>query len=393
MIGAAEFTSPRVGLPLEDIRPLARGYMAAVLSRLRRAANPATGGNADAPDLSAPSIAEAETAWSPEIGAAFAAVRRGRREHAVLQAALGLAAHGPRRSWRLNLPEPTPVSFAGHRLVAQGLVSCRGDGDNVVIGLVAEGQAVELPFQRTGQGWRLDASTRALAGAPAFLSCPGFEDRYVLAAANVEDDAGDELPPWPPGPCVGAAPGAAAAQTSRALELIKSLGEHYREWLAPMFRGVVASHRKVSTLNRSASCPEQPGVIHVAFPVDHEQLAEMLVHEVSHQYFFLIGYASPLTSTEDENLYYSSLKKLPRRIDRILLALHATANMAVFWTDLIETHGATPARLHFQSMALDHTRRLGAIVDRSPGLTPAGRRMWEIQSTLLRDRGLAFRDA
>jgi HEXXH motif-containing protein len=55
---------------------------------------------------------------------------------------------------------------------------------------------------------------------------------------------------------------------------------------------------------------------------------EGVVHECSHQYFYMARMLTALRRDPDDNaLYYSSIVSRHRTIDRILLAYHATANI------------------------------------------------------------------
>jgi len=68
-------------------------------------------------------------------------------------------------------------------------------------------------------------------------------------------------------------------------------------------------------------------------------LAETLVHEASHQYFYLLSRLEPVDDGTDKNLYYSPFAGTERSLDRILLAYHACGNILLLYR-LCQQNGA-----------------------------------------------------
>jgi len=60
-------------------------------------------------------------------------------------------------------------------------------------------------------------------------------------------------------------------------------------------------------------------------------VAEMLVHEACHQYFYLVRRLGPVHDLADTQLYYSPAVDRERRLDRIVMAYHAFANVLCFY--------------------------------------------------------------
>ena len=99
----------------------------------------------------------------------------------------------------------------------------------------------------------------------------------------------------------------------------------------------------------------------------------MLVHEISHQYYSLLTRLGPVDDGSDQNLYYSPFPRANRKMNRILLAYHAFANVLIFYydgykRDLIQkaTYSAVVAR-HGSDLAT-----LKSHLDASNGLTEIG---------------------
>ena len=60
-------------------------------------------------------------------------------------------------------------------------------------------------------------------------------------------------------------------------------------------------------------------------------IAEVLVHECAHQYFYLLAYVGPYDDGSDERLYWSPPLRRNRPLSRILMAYHALANVRLFY--------------------------------------------------------------
>jgi HEXXH motif-containing protein len=89
-------------------------------------------------------------------------------------------------------------------------------------------------------------------------------------------------------------------------------------------------------LYRSGSDAEALGMIALSVPAPAIMVAELFVHECAHQYFHLACEFGPVDDGSDRQLYWSPLKHEPRPIDRLLIAHHALANIAAFYSSVIE---------------------------------------------------------
>jgi HEXXH motif-containing protein len=63
-------------------------------------------------------------------------------------------------------------------------------------------------------------------------------------------------------------------------------------------------------------------------------MSEMLVHESSHQYFNLLALLDNSVQANHVTEYYSPFPRRMRNLDRILIAYHAFANVAVLYEEL-----------------------------------------------------------
>ena len=80
----------------------------------------------------------------------------------------------------------------------------------------------------------------------------------------------------------------------------------------------------------SSSFELHPGVVALSHASPAIALADALVHEASHQHFYILGQLGPVHDGSDIQLYYSPARGADRPIDKILLAYHAFGNVLLF---------------------------------------------------------------
>lgn len=138
----------------------------------------------------------------------------------------------------------------------------------------------------------------------------------------------------------------------RAYEIASSMlasVPRYEEWVSRVVRRVVPLVFNGQTLI-SGSNARFSGVISVSNSPDPAALAETLVHEASHQYFYILSYLGPVDDGTDENLYYSPVRQQERPISAILVAYHAFANV-LLWSDECLEHGSSGEEYHRKNIA------------------------------------------
>jgi HEXXH motif-containing protein len=402
--------SPAVSLIKDSCTPLAyednaclamfaEAFVKGVMKRLARcvAADPAAHALfALCNEMAGSAMLRNARAWQPELGACLDRMKRQQPLEAAVQALFAMHALRVPGVWSLAPPGTMRASMGGHIFDLAGQVQVQGDGERLQLRR-SDIACAPLVFAYDGARWRL-AAPAAQAWrhvAPSSIDYRGFESCYVQAWSLPDSHrAGDDLlVDWPPQPAdaIGAQLASQAAhQLGDALALLEQAGPRYLPWLRPVMRGIAACPVYAPGLRVSASFPNHFGVISAAFPLTTAYLAEILVHEFSHQYYLLLEAVMPLVKKEVQpQLYYSSFKMKQRPLGKILLTYHATANMALFWHDLHANGGAgNPLYRAELENLLHHTDSLGAIIASSNGLTEAGEAMFETQRELLGERDL-----
>lgn len=331
--------------------------------------------------------------WQPEIGAVTQRLKENDVCAAVVMALFAMHALRVGGAWQVRLPRPTWASVGGHIFELAGLVTVAASADKIEIAREgAENGPLALAWSENG--WRLDTSSPHPAwqySPPSFVDFDGFRDVYAHAWAEPENAGPDLIVNWPIPRMPAAQRGIAdigAKNIAQGLAVLEKAGPQYLRWVRPLFRGVAATPLTYDDMRQSGSYTAHPGVFNCGFPGGPESVAEVIVHEVSHQNFLLLSAVFPLARDHEDEKFFSSLKGKERPLTRVLLAYHAAANMALFWHDLSRHMTLDDYYLAEQDEMNKHADSLAAELARARGLTEAGELLFRAQDELLKERGL-----
>ncbi|MFG3258428.1 aKG-HExxH-type peptide beta-hydroxylase [Streptomyces sp. NPDC048172] len=148
-----------------------------------------------------------------------------------------------------------------------------------------------------------------------------------------------------------------------AVDLLRTRAPRYARWVLRVLRSLVPCDSGASR-TRSSSWREAPGTVLVSVSPDPAEVAEMLVHEACHQYFYLARRLGDVTDPADTRQYHSPAVGRSRPLDKVLLAFHAFGNVRLLHEEL-----GTPGVL--DRMRRD-TETLAAPLRGNPSVTPLG---------------------
>jgi len=216
---------------------------------------------------------------------------------------------------------------------------------------------------------------RAGAKGPAAVPVPSFgsgERRLVLLPRSAALDSGlfhdvdfadAALETFSP---------ALIETLTRALDLLEEHLPHYFDWVVRIIRRVAVLHFERNVLH-SGNHEHQYGTIHISDNSRVLSLAEMLIHEASHQYFELLNKLGPTVDPAHTELYYSPVKQCDRPLHKILLAYHAFANVMLFYRGVAECGLADSSSAKFQIVLNDELRQLEQPLLDNDAILPIGR--------------------
>lgn len=328
-----------------------------------------------------PRAATFDTVWDLSFGELYASLFSENEEDSVRAAAavtLRLNEFGNEGDWQLQLPNSTRFCFDRWLLPPSDSIQVSAAAKTVSIRTRSADVWQQSTFQRTADGWNtVNAQalpsltfqgTRLTVLTGESLS-RASQDRLLSAEAygvsHKSVDTETEL----------------LVHTSKAaLELIAEFADIYVPWVNQVVRNLVPLPERPGTQN-SASGNFSPGVIAVSNQQSRCVLAEMLVHEATHHYLYMLKRLGPIDDGSDETLYFSPFRNMGRPILYIVFAYHAFGNLLLFFRMLRER--GLPAdepgsNIDEQIQKLEpQLKTLEAALQTTTALTPLGRALWE----------------
>lgn len=279
--------------------------------------------------------------------------------------ALAMQAAGMPGAFASRFQEPARLRFDRFFLPTARELSARCDGSRLLIELDGGRRGL---FHRNGS-WQPE---HPIAGADELRQVPiaGTADGPVTFVSDeVLGDERQEGIPYPVAPATDEV----AAAWAAAFDLIGRCSPSYLAWIGRGLREIVPVAVPDGAMI-SGSHTQRWGEIYMTDQLAPLKLAEMLVHECSHQHYFFGGFLARVEDGSDPTLYYSPLKKTGRPLDKILLAYHAFANVILFYRECREQGVETGME---EGAILPELEQLAAPLRQTTGLTELGRAFWE----------------
>jgi hypothetical protein len=235
--------------------------------------------------------------------------------------AVHLCSNGVRGTWQAKFAEPRRVRW-GNLLFPPSLeVRVSGEHNSFAVALVdAVGQLLDLDLRRTPQGWQARDSQR-------IPNC--ILDQHELCL--IAEDGLDCIDLLEPDGELSRLPSSEILDVCRqTCDLMRRYAPPYLPWVDKVLRHLIPLDGGDGRL-RSCSHSDFPGTVEISFPSTCISIAEMLVHEASHQYFHIARRLEAVHDGSDDRLFHSPVKGIGRPIDAILLAFHAFGNVVLFY--------------------------------------------------------------
>jgi hypothetical protein len=311
-----------------------------------------------------------ETTWDLCFGRVFRALETEEVDAtgALAEAAFRLTSRGVPGSYSAALGKDRRLVYDREWLLPRACeLSVESDGDRVLVeGKSGDGRVFDAAFDRDGDSWIAHGAEQLLRAGKrrpiTLFSSDGVPDDMI-----VEDDFHSifEFPPVTP---------EIAAAFSSALALIEHHAPSYFTWVDRVLRGVLACRCHASR-TRSSSWMHAPGIILVSCSDNPIELAEMLVHECSHQHYYLVSRIGPVVNgAGDSREYYSPAVQRMRPLGKLLVGYHAFANVLLFYRTLLENGLAGNAYcVSLEARLTSEVEELEAPLRDNPVLTDIGR--------------------
>lgn len=318
---------------------------------------------------------EHDTVFNHVWNLAFGEVKRSlmlrdQSDHVRAAAALALQLQycGYLGTWECQLPSPTRLRWGHWLLPSADWISVTDDEQEIFARLRYKGLEKRTTFRWSEGKWKVEGAEE--------LPQVDTERRYItlLLPSALEDSAFDGVRP---DVARNLAPLELQAACDAALQVLSNYAPIYLPWVERVIRGIVPL-RTENDLFKSGSNDYRPGVIGLSFPSPALVLAELLVHESAHQYFYLLSRVGSVDDGSDPTLYYSPIKQTGRPIQYILLAYHAFANVLLFYR-LCREGGIADSEYcrRKEERLFPQLKQLETSLRTTQALTPLGLALWK----------------
>lgn len=247
-------------------------------------------------------------------------------------AALGsrLCATGMAAQFEISLDRRSRHLFASWLLPSASKLRFESDGADVSITLSGGSADGTLRFHRHGEAW--DLASHDVDAALSPLPLPHVERK----GGRVQLLQRDALFPLAMGDIESMVPEVVdddvCASIQEAYSILRDHAPIYADWVGRFSRRVVPL-RTPPGLMMSSSSIYRPGTITMSHNAHPFGMAEILVHENTHEHLHLASACGPLDDGSDTNLYYSPIRKIDRPLSAVLVAYHAVGNIALFYRE------------------------------------------------------------
>jgi hypothetical protein len=267
--------------------------------------------------------AGAERCWMPELGIALELARQGGRSarDSWAQLALCNTMLGNPLDVAMDISAGTCLQFAGLRLPRAETLKISSDG---VDALILAGER-EFKFRRIGHRWEHDSSPTLLRKYAPGTDVVVTGGNCLDAAVAPPDDIPIESDMFP----------AAVTNIAEAFSIVEHVAPEYTLWTRQLIRQVHVLGDRVGTtkIRVGRSSPHRPGHISTTAQQTVIAQAETLIHESSHQHFYMLKLTHRVSKeTVQQATFISPLNGKMRDISRYLLAYHVVANIMVFYS-------------------------------------------------------------
>jgi HEXXH motif-containing protein len=311
--------------------------------------------------------------WSLPFGRLQLAMKGGNLNFIDLavRVAMRITEGGHRGNWRATGPQLRGLRLGPYLLPDTKQIEVEQTAAGVRVRIQTVDDA-ELEGRRAA-----DAHSWKLSGAKRLRTIGGRNPIFLLpngplSAAPNDSQGFEGVTPWP------TIDNKMVAVFRDGLGVIISHAEAYRLWVERVLHGIVASKVEDSLRVESGSGENAPGTIHVSYPIGRMDIAEILVHECAHQYFYLLERVGDLEDGTDKKLYWSPPIRRHRPLSRILMAYHALANVLLFYESCEASHADDGGYVRSNRKDMERAvAELDAPLQGNRALTSLGRCLYE----------------
>jgi hypothetical protein len=316
-----------------------------------------------------------QTAWDLSFGRAHLALKEGKLDpvEAAVRVGLRIANCGQSGAWKASI-SPMCVQLDdrfAEEVTSVEVISEHGGACGIWLRL-ASGHDLIWRRDRFGEPWSGDGGRLESVGVnrPIYLL-----PQNALPAENHGGEIFKECQP------VSEITADIVQSFQDGFNVLARNAPQYIPWVERVLNGIVVASRQAEYRLVSGSWEDVPSFMHISSPHSGIDIAEILVHECAHQYFYMLQRVGHLDDSRDKQLYWSPPIRKNRPISRILMAYHALANVQLLYRAVLEDEKNDRVDIEYVRInepdLQSALRALDEPLRGNPALTPLGRGLYE----------------
>ena len=314
-----------------------------------------------------------DTVWDPAFAQVRLAVLQSNSSALAARAAalaLRLCEKGCTGEWEAEFAEPIRLQFGRWILPTARWIKVSSTATTVFIDTKGGARNRMVRFQKELRTWKGYGAEELPVAA---------DGRYIVATAS----AVSTFPLEAVSPVKQSKVHLAKVRLGLAITLLARYAPVYVPWLRRVLRRIIPVESEVGRL-QSGSDQDHPGTIYLSTSCPIAAIAEMLVHEASHQYYFILRHYGAFDDGSGE-LHFSPIKGCKRPIDKILLAYHAFANVLLLYRSCLKKKIRDGGYCReSEPVLVRQLRELEKALATTKALTPLGQTLWRPLAERLR---------
>lgn len=318
-------------------------------------------------------------AWDSAFGRAHLALRERRHDaagalDAAVRVGLRLAASGQPGRWSAQMA-PTAIQLDDR--IIDGVEQIEVHVDEVSWDAGCR-LCLRLADGRTLL-WRRDGNHWAGEGGSVLASVGRTRPIYLLPrqALPADERGGEIFRECQP---VDSVSPSMARAFEDGMTVLQQNVPDYLPWVERVLNGIVVCPVQAEYRLVSGSWEDVPGFVHMSSPHGGIDIAEILVHECAHQYFYMLQRVGAVDDASDSELYWSPPIRKKRPLSRILMAYHALANVQLLYQAVRSNTANHPHDIRYVEINEPDLqaaiRALDAPLRDNPALTALGRGLY-----------------
>ena len=234
--------------------------------------------------------------------------------------AMHLGARGVPGSWRVEPDGQLRLRWDNWLLPAAERIAVETDGERAHIRYSGSAGSGTVSLAVVDGRWRADGAAKMTSVARHGIAFDVLT-RDALAMRDYEELLGRTLT---------TVDARMMDVFSAALDIVAAHTPQYLRWIARTVHQLFLIAPRPGKVE-SGSVEHYLGLVHLTEHPEPLPVAELLVHEATHQYMNVIAKLEPLDDGSDQRAYWSPAVRTERPVAKIIAAFHAFGNVLLFY--------------------------------------------------------------